>query len=198
MTAHQSSLTTANRTPPTRCMSSRLRRFPAAARRTFGSAIGAPSTTLSDRDTRFYVSMRTRLAKELSAQPQKGVFHSQSSTLTLLKPGNPVRNLTLIRPDQHVAWRGDAEPADPLAVIDLLRGAPITRNDLPVGTSVLTNLGIIVCAGNFVGFARRESRRSVRQIGMSGSGPEPDLGGPIEFFKASGRVGGTASAAARH
>jgi Aromatic-ring hydroxylase, C-terminal len=41
-----------------------------------------------------------------------------------------VRNLTLIRPDQHVAWRGDEEPADPLAVIDLLRGAPITRGDL--------------------------------------------------------------------
>jgi hypothetical protein len=28
------------------------------------------------------------------------------------------------------------------------------------------------------------------------SGPEPDLGVPIEYFKASGRVSGTASAAA--
>ena len=28
------------------------------------------------------------------------------------------------------------------------------------------------------------------------SGPEPDLGVPIEFFKAPGRVSGTASAAA--
>jgi 2-polyprenyl-6-methoxyphenol hydroxylase-like FAD-dependent oxidoreductase len=32
-------------------------------------------------------------------------------------------NLVLVRPDQHVAWRGDREPADPLGVIDLLRGA---------------------------------------------------------------------------
>jgi hypothetical protein len=30
--------------------------------------------------------------------------------------------LLLSRPDQHVAWRGDAPPADPLALIDRLRG----------------------------------------------------------------------------
>ena len=29
----------------------------------------------------------------------------------------------LIRPDGHVAWRGDAMPADPLAVVDRVRGA---------------------------------------------------------------------------
>src|SRR5262249_52824075 len=33
------------------------------------------------------------------------------------------RKLALVRPDQHIAWRGDAEPADPLALIDLVRGA---------------------------------------------------------------------------
>jgi 2-polyprenyl-6-methoxyphenol hydroxylase-like FAD-dependent oxidoreductase len=33
------------------------------------------------------------------------------------------RKLVLSRPDQHVAWRGDAVPADPLALIDLVRGA---------------------------------------------------------------------------
>jgi 2-polyprenyl-6-methoxyphenol hydroxylase-like FAD-dependent oxidoreductase len=33
------------------------------------------------------------------------------------------RALVLSRPDQHVAWRGDAAPADPLALIDRLRGA---------------------------------------------------------------------------
>jgi 2-polyprenyl-6-methoxyphenol hydroxylase-like FAD-dependent oxidoreductase len=32
-------------------------------------------------------------------------------------------NLLLSRPDQHVAWRGDALPADPAALIDLVRGA---------------------------------------------------------------------------
>ncbi|HKA42052.1 MAG TPA: FAD-dependent oxidoreductase [Burkholderiales bacterium] len=31
--------------------------------------------------------------------------------------------LTLVRPDQHVAWRSDAAPADPLALIDRIRGA---------------------------------------------------------------------------
>jgi hypothetical protein len=31
--------------------------------------------------------------------------------------------LTLVRPDQHVAWRGDAIPATPLTLIDRVRGA---------------------------------------------------------------------------
>ena len=31
--------------------------------------------------------------------------------------------MVLSRPDQHVAWRGDAVPADPLGLIDLVRGA---------------------------------------------------------------------------
>jgi hypothetical protein len=33
--------------------------------------------------------------------------------------------LALVRPDQHIAWRGDAEPADPMALIDLIRGAAV-------------------------------------------------------------------------
>jgi 2-polyprenyl-6-methoxyphenol hydroxylase-like FAD-dependent oxidoreductase len=35
-------------------------------------------------------------------------------------------NLVLLRPDRHVAWRGDEEPADPVALIDLVRGAGTT------------------------------------------------------------------------
>jgi hypothetical protein len=31
--------------------------------------------------------------------------------------------LVLVRPDQHVAWRGDAPPPDPLSLIDRVRGA---------------------------------------------------------------------------
>jgi 2-polyprenyl-6-methoxyphenol hydroxylase-like FAD-dependent oxidoreductase len=31
--------------------------------------------------------------------------------------------LVLSRPDQHVAWRGDAPPVDPLALVDRIRGA---------------------------------------------------------------------------
>ena len=33
------------------------------------------------------------------------------------------KKLVLIRPDQHVAWRGDHVPSDPLAIIDRVRGA---------------------------------------------------------------------------
>jgi 2-polyprenyl-6-methoxyphenol hydroxylase-like FAD-dependent oxidoreductase len=33
------------------------------------------------------------------------------------------RRLLLARPDQHVAWRGDRAPAEPLALVDLIRGA---------------------------------------------------------------------------
>ena len=31
--------------------------------------------------------------------------------------------LVLSRPDQHVAWRGEKSPSDPLALIDRIRGA---------------------------------------------------------------------------
>jgi 2-polyprenyl-6-methoxyphenol hydroxylase-like FAD-dependent oxidoreductase len=33
------------------------------------------------------------------------------------------RALVLVRPDQHIVWRGDTAPADPAAVIDRVRGA---------------------------------------------------------------------------
>jgi 2-polyprenyl-6-methoxyphenol hydroxylase-like FAD-dependent oxidoreductase len=33
------------------------------------------------------------------------------------------KKLILVRPDRHVAWRGDTEPADALALIDHIRGA---------------------------------------------------------------------------
>lgn len=33
--------------------------------------------------------------------------------------------LALVRPDQHIAWRGDVLPADPLALVDLIRGAGV-------------------------------------------------------------------------
>lgn len=37
---------------------------------------------------------------------------------------DPYRHaLVLSRPDRHVAWRGDALPADPLSLIDVIRGA---------------------------------------------------------------------------
>ena len=33
------------------------------------------------------------------------------------------RDLVLVRPDQHVAWRGDVAPRDPASVVDRVRGA---------------------------------------------------------------------------
>lgn len=38
------------------------------------------------------------------------------------------RKLVLVRPDQHVAWRGNREPDDPLDLIDIVRGARGVRN----------------------------------------------------------------------
>jgi 2-polyprenyl-6-methoxyphenol hydroxylase-like FAD-dependent oxidoreductase len=36
------------------------------------------------------------------------------------------RKLVLVRPDRHVAWRGDLAPDNALALVDVLRGAPVT------------------------------------------------------------------------
>ena len=33
------------------------------------------------------------------------------------------RRLVLVRPDGHVAWRGDEVPQDPILVVDCVRGA---------------------------------------------------------------------------
>jgi hypothetical protein len=46
-------------------------------------------------------------------------------------PGELARDLyphklALVRPDQHIAWRSDAEPADPMGLIDLIRGAAVS------------------------------------------------------------------------
>jgi hypothetical protein len=39
--------------------------------------------------------------------------------------------LLLCRDDQHVAWRGDSVPGDPLALVDLLRGGGASTGSLP-------------------------------------------------------------------
>jgi hypothetical protein len=41
------------------------------------------------------------------------------------------RKLVLVRPDRHVAWRGDEEPASPMDLIDLVRGAGDARLIVP-------------------------------------------------------------------
>ena len=39
------------------------------------------------------------------------------------------QKLVLSRPDQHVAWRGDALPPDPQQLVDLIRGAGPGRRE---------------------------------------------------------------------
>jgi 2-polyprenyl-6-methoxyphenol hydroxylase-like FAD-dependent oxidoreductase len=39
------------------------------------------------------------------------------------------RRLVLVRPDGHVAWRDDRMPADPLALVDRIRGADMTMSN---------------------------------------------------------------------
>jgi hypothetical protein len=46
------------------------------------------------------------------------------------------RKLVLVRPDGHVAWRDDRPPADPLAVIDRVRGATDTFAQSPADADV--------------------------------------------------------------
>ena len=55
--------------------------------------------------------------------------------LKLLAPGEPAladlyeARLALIRPDQHVAWRGDRIPDDPSALLDVVRGRVPARQE---------------------------------------------------------------------
>lgn len=55
-------------------------------------------------------------------------FAARKVPLTTVSIGDPAvrtlyeRALVLVRPDGHVAWRGDAPPADPVAVVDRVRG----------------------------------------------------------------------------
>jgi len=59
----------------------------------------------------------------------QAAFASRGVPLRVEAIGDPaVRALyecdfVLVRPDGHVAWRGDGAPADPLSIVDRLRGA---------------------------------------------------------------------------
>jgi hypothetical protein len=55
-------------------------------------------------------------------------FAERGVPLTVLPVDDPAiaalyeRSLVLVRPDGHVAWRGDAPPANPRALADRVRG----------------------------------------------------------------------------
>jgi hypothetical protein len=60
------------------------------------------------------------------------------------------RRLVLVRPDGHVAWRADAEPEDPRAVIDVVRGARSYASVVQPG-SVRNGIGPAVQAAQMTG-----------------------------------------------
>ncbi|MDB5697699.1 MAG: monooxygenase [Alphaproteobacteria bacterium] len=61
---------------------------------------------------------------ELQAAAERRGFPLDLLDLSPSEAGDIYRHkLVVSRPDQHVAWRGDAVPADPIALVDLLRGA---------------------------------------------------------------------------
>ena len=58
-----------------------------------------------------------------AAAATRGVPFQVLDVPAALAPEAYRHELVLARPDQHVAWRGDAAPSDPQALIDLIRGA---------------------------------------------------------------------------
>ena len=63
------------------------------------------------------------------AQGLEAAARSRGMKLTVTPIDDPAtaslyeRRLVLVRPDGHVAWRADAAPKDPLAIVDTVRGA---------------------------------------------------------------------------
>jgi hypothetical protein len=63
------------------------------------------------------------VAPLISAAEKRGLPLAVLDLEAAAADGLYTSKLVLSRPDQHVAWRGAACPADPLALIDLVRGA---------------------------------------------------------------------------
>jgi hypothetical protein len=62
----------------------------------------------------------------VAAAAQRGVPLAVLDVRSREAPELYGHKLMLVRPDQHVAWRGDEEPADILGLVDLVRGAALT------------------------------------------------------------------------
>jgi hypothetical protein len=62
------------------------------------------------------------VAPLIEAAAQRGVPLAMLDLDAEEAPSLYPQALVLSRPDQHVAWRGDALPPDPLALIDRIRG----------------------------------------------------------------------------
>ena len=78
-----------------------------------------------------YTLLRTDSSVDVSGLLQAAAERGLPMALLDLQgetlPSEYQHTLLLCRPDQHVAWRGDAVPAQPLALIDQLRGATMSQ-----------------------------------------------------------------------
>jgi hypothetical protein len=70
-----------------------------------------------------------RLSQDVDAEPLVAAAAAAGVPLEVIEvpvgaaPAEYKHPLVICREDQHIAWRGDASPADPAALLDLLRGA---------------------------------------------------------------------------
>ncbi len=100
---------------------------PAAARRICGCATAARSTTRSAPASRCCASIRTADADPIvRAAARRGVPLSVLDVQALQDASAYRHKLVLSRPDQHVAWRGNAPPANPDALIGKISGAALS------------------------------------------------------------------------
>ncbi|MDX3660822.1 cytochrome P450 [Streptomyces sp. ID05-26A] len=90
-----------------------------------------------------------RLPRFEAAFAERGVplsvRHSDSDELAKLYD----RTFVLVRPDGHVAWRGDALPDDPAALADTVRGAArqAPRAEMPTTPASVDSLPAVLAAG---------------------------------------------------
>ncbi|MBI3197302.1 MAG: hypothetical protein HYZ40_07290 [Rhodospirillales bacterium] len=71
-----------------------------------------------------FMLLRFDRAVEATALVEAAALRGVPLAVLDLAPQAPYREkLVLSRPDQHVAWRGDVLPRDPLQLIDRIRGA---------------------------------------------------------------------------
>ncbi len=93
-------------------------------RRGIGCVIAEPRLTVSQRDARQLIDAAAGVpagATVLSTDP----WTARMQIVDRMQHGRvwPGPALVLVRPDQYVAWTGDAAPGDPSALLDLVRGA---------------------------------------------------------------------------
>ena len=101
-------------------------RAPERGRLTAGSAMAVRRSICSATDSSYCASARIPpdTAEEMVAAARaRGVPLRQIDLADPAIVKTYERKLVLVRPDGHVAWRGDECPADAIAVIDRIRGA---------------------------------------------------------------------------